>query len=136
MNQAGMSPPNREPRREQLRRRILDLVGEYCAEAFPAKPFLPGDSAVPVSGKVFDASEMRLLVDSALDFWLTTGPVCRPVRTLLRQLVRPARVRAGELGFVGQPAGRLGAHVAQTGRPPLDAGRRSDHGRRRISPPR
>ena len=73
MNQAGMSPPNREPRREQLRRRILDLVGEYCAEAFPAKPFLPGDSAVPVSGKVFDASEMRLLVDSALDFWLTTG---------------------------------------------------------------
>jgi CDP-6-deoxy-D-xylo-4-hexulose-3-dehydrase len=28
---------------------------------------------VPVSGKVFDGAEMRLLVDSCLDFWLTTG---------------------------------------------------------------
>ena len=28
---------------------------------------------MPVSGKVFDAAEMRSLVDSALDFWLTTG---------------------------------------------------------------
>jgi CDP-4-dehydro-6-deoxyglucose reductase, E1 len=62
-----------EPRREQLRRQILDLVGDYCGEAFPPRPFLPGESAVPASGKVFDASEMRLLVDSALDFWLTTG---------------------------------------------------------------
>ena len=68
-----MSQPSRDPRTGQLRRQILDLVGEYCSEAFQAKPFLPGDSAVPVSGRVFDAAEMRLLVDSALDFWLTTG---------------------------------------------------------------
>jgi CDP-6-deoxy-D-xylo-4-hexulose-3-dehydrase len=68
-----MSQPGQEPRRELLRRQILDLVGEYCREAFPPKPFLPGESAVPVAGKVFDAAEMRLLVDSALDFWLTTG---------------------------------------------------------------
>jgi CDP-4-dehydro-6-deoxyglucose reductase, E1 len=57
----------------ELRARILDLVGEYCAAAFPAREFVPGSSKVPVSGKVFDASEMRALVDSALDFWLTTG---------------------------------------------------------------
>jgi CDP-6-deoxy-D-xylo-4-hexulose-3-dehydrase len=56
-----------------LRARILDLVGEYCAEAFPPQDFVPGTSKVPVSGKVFDAAEMRALVDSALDFWLTTG---------------------------------------------------------------
>jgi CDP-4-dehydro-6-deoxyglucose reductase, E1 len=68
-----MSQPSRDPRTEQLRRQILDLVGEYCSEAFRAKPFLPGDSEVPVSGRVFDAAEVRLLVDSALDFWLTTG---------------------------------------------------------------
>jgi CDP-6-deoxy-D-xylo-4-hexulose-3-dehydrase len=59
--------------REELRRQILDLVGEYCQEAFAPQPFRPGETAVPVSGKVFDAAEMRLLVDSALDFWLTTG---------------------------------------------------------------
>ena len=60
-------------RREELRRQILALVSEYCGEAFPARPFVPGESAVPVSGKVFDRADMRLLVDAALDFWLTTG---------------------------------------------------------------
>ena len=60
-------------RKQELRRQILDLVGEYCAEAFPPRGFVPGESAVPISGKVFDAAEMRLLVDSSLDFWLTTG---------------------------------------------------------------
>src|SRR6516164_11079395 len=60
-------------RKQELRRQILDLVGEYCGEAFGARPFVPGESPVPVSGKVFDGAEMRLLVDSSLDFWLTTG---------------------------------------------------------------
>ncbi|MEO8368105.1 MAG: lipopolysaccharide biosynthesis protein RfbH [Candidatus Solibacter sp.] len=60
-------------RKEELRRQILDLVGEYCAEAFPARDFVAGESPVPISGKVFDDAEMRLLVASALDFWLTTG---------------------------------------------------------------
>jgi len=57
----------------QLRQRILDLVGDYTQEAFPARRFSPGEDPVPVSGRVFDAAEMRLLVDSALDFWLTAG---------------------------------------------------------------
>ena len=60
-------------RKDELRRQILDLVGEYCAEAFPARRFVPGESPVPISGKVFDGAEMRALVDSSLDFWLTTG---------------------------------------------------------------
>ena len=60
-------------RAEQLRKQIIGLVKEYHAEAFPAKPFLGGISTVPVSGKVFDNKELELLVDSSLDFWLTTG---------------------------------------------------------------
>jgi CDP-4-dehydro-6-deoxyglucose reductase, E1 len=56
-----------------LRERIFALVSEYHAEAFASQPFVPGESGVPVSGKVFDDAELRLLVDSALDFWLTTG---------------------------------------------------------------
>ena len=60
-------------RKQELRRQILDLVGEYWAESFPARDFVAGESPVPVSGKVFDGDEMRLLVDSSLDFWLTTG---------------------------------------------------------------
>src|SRR5579871_1247113 len=56
-----------------LRNQILDLVTEYHQEAFPVPSFRAGASPVPVSGKIFDASEMRSLVDSSLDFWLTTG---------------------------------------------------------------
>ncbi|MBV8864001.1 MAG: lipopolysaccharide biosynthesis protein RfbH, partial [Acidobacteriaceae bacterium] len=59
--------------KEELRDRILELVTEYHGEAFPTRPFVPGESAVPVSGRVFDAEDMRSLVDSSLDFWLTTG---------------------------------------------------------------
>ena len=60
-------------RKEELREQILDLVAEYCGEAFPPRRFEPGETSVPVSGKTFDSAEMRLLVDSCLDFWLTTG---------------------------------------------------------------
>ena len=57
----------------QLRGTILDLVGEYARRYHGPKPFTPGESAVPVSGKVYGAEDMQMLVDSALDFWLTTG---------------------------------------------------------------
>ena len=60
-------------RADQLREQILGLVREYHAEAFPERTFLGGISTVPVSGKVFDEKELELLVDSSLDFWLTTG---------------------------------------------------------------
>jgi CDP-6-deoxy-D-xylo-4-hexulose-3-dehydrase len=60
-------------RAEQLRTQILDLVEEFCAEQFPAREFTAGDTQIPVSGKVFDGADMRNLVDSSLDFWLTTG---------------------------------------------------------------
>jgi CDP-6-deoxy-D-xylo-4-hexulose-3-dehydrase len=56
-----------------LRDEILRLVEQYCAETYAARPFVEGETNVPVAGRVFDAAEMRLLVDSALDFWLTTG---------------------------------------------------------------
>jgi len=60
-------------RAQAIREQILELAGEYAVEAFAPAPFVPGQSPVPVSGKVFDGSEVALLVDSALDFWLTTG---------------------------------------------------------------
>lgn len=58
---------------EELRAKILGSVAEYHASAFPAKPFVPGSSPVPVSGRVFDAGDLVSLVDASLDFWLTTG---------------------------------------------------------------
>lgn len=58
---------------EALRQKILGLVEEYAVLAHAPREFEPGVSSVPVSGKVYGASEMRSLVDSSLDFWLTTG---------------------------------------------------------------
>jgi CDP-6-deoxy-D-xylo-4-hexulose-3-dehydrase len=52
---------------------IMALVGEYCDLVHAPRPFEPGKSAAPVNGRVFDASDVRSLVDSALEFWLTTG---------------------------------------------------------------
>lgn len=57
----------------QLRSLILDLTGEYADRFHAPRAFVPGESPVPVSGKVYGASDMKSLVDSALDFWLTTG---------------------------------------------------------------
>ncbi len=59
---------------DQYRKQIHDLVAEYYREAFRDRPFIPGESPVPVSGRVFGAAEIQSLVDSALDFWLTAGP--------------------------------------------------------------
>jgi CDP-4-dehydro-6-deoxyglucose reductase, E1 len=55
------------------REAILKLVEEYANQAFAPAAFTPGQSVVPPSGKVIGAAEIRMLVDSALDGWLTTG---------------------------------------------------------------
>src|SRR3954469_7762817 len=60
-------------RADSLRAHILDLVRQYHGAAFTAPDFEPGRSSVPCSGRVFDAEELVHLVDSSLDFWLTTG---------------------------------------------------------------
>ena len=56
-----------------LHERILSLVGEYVALRHQQPVFTPGVDYIPPSGKVFDASEVRHLIDSSLEFWLTAG---------------------------------------------------------------
>ena len=56
-----------------LKKRILDLVVEYHQIAHARPPFVPGESSIPVAGRVFDSQDVQSLVDSSLDFWLTTG---------------------------------------------------------------
>ncbi len=58
---------------DELRAGILEKISEYYAAAFPEREFIPGETPVPISGKVFDAVEIQFLVDAGLDFWLTTG---------------------------------------------------------------
>ena len=59
---------------EELRSNIAHLVDEYYLEAFAQRPFVPGETTVPVAGRVWDAEDLRYLINSSLDFWLTAGP--------------------------------------------------------------
>jgi CDP-6-deoxy-D-xylo-4-hexulose-3-dehydrase len=58
---------------EALRDLIVDLAGGYARLAHAPQPFVSGQSAVPVSGKVVGEADCRSLVDASLDMWLTTG---------------------------------------------------------------
>src|SRR4051794_36174680 len=58
---------------QTLRAEILELVRRYHEVAFTPRTFTPGESPVPCAGRVFDDEELVHLVDSSLDFWLTTG---------------------------------------------------------------
>ena len=60
-------------RAEEIRRQIHDLVAQYHTLKHATPAFEPGTSAVPVSGRVYGPSDMQMLADSMLDFWLTTG---------------------------------------------------------------
>jgi CDP-6-deoxy-D-xylo-4-hexulose-3-dehydrase len=55
------------------RESILSLTREFAEEALASKPFIPGETTVPVSGKVLTPEDFVSLVDSSLDGWLTAG---------------------------------------------------------------
>ena len=46
---------------------------QFCNAVHVSKPFEPGISVVPPSGKVIGAKEIQNMVEASLDGWLTTG---------------------------------------------------------------
>jgi CDP-6-deoxy-D-xylo-4-hexulose-3-dehydrase len=58
---------------QDIRLQIARLVDEYASLALTPQPFLAGVSAVPPSGKVIGAEELKNMVEASLDGWLTTG---------------------------------------------------------------
>lgn len=67
------APDAANPATTALRQQIAALVQQYADLTYAAKPFQPGVSPVPVSGKVLGAKELQLMVEASLDAWLTTG---------------------------------------------------------------
>ena len=57
----------------EIRNKIMELISQYAEDVHSKKPFIPGKSSIPVSGRVFGGKEIQMLVSSSLDFWLTTG---------------------------------------------------------------
>ena len=56
----------------EARQEILELVGEYCRRFHGKKAYEKGDR-IPYASRVYDKQEMINLVDSSLEFWLTSG---------------------------------------------------------------
>lgn len=58
---------------DQIRAQIAALVKQYAEKTYAPKPFVPGETPVPVSGKVIGEKELQYMVEASLDGWLTTG---------------------------------------------------------------
>ena len=58
---------------DAAREAILESVKAWASTAHASKAFEPGEDPVPVSGRVFGPEDVAALVESGLDFWLTTG---------------------------------------------------------------
>lgn len=57
----------------QARENILDMVKEYCDKYHNQKKQFEEGDRIPYASRVYDHDEMVNLVDSALEFWLTSG---------------------------------------------------------------
>ncbi|TDO95233.1 CDP-6-deoxy-D-xylo-4-hexulose-3-dehydrase [Halanaerobium saccharolyticum] len=58
---------------DKLRKEILEKVKELHREEQKEESFELGKDTIPFAARVFDEKEKVSLVDSSLDFWLTTG---------------------------------------------------------------
>src|SRR6056297_343456 len=58
---------------KELRSEISDLVRQLYEVKFSPQAFVAGETPVRYAGRVFDEKELQTLVDSSLDFWLTSG---------------------------------------------------------------
>ena len=67
------APPPEPDEAVAIRQEMSELASRYWQLVHQKADFTPGTKHVAVSGKVFGSEELQNLVDSALDFWLTTG---------------------------------------------------------------
>jgi CDP-6-deoxy-D-xylo-4-hexulose-3-dehydrase len=66
---------------------ILKSVFSYSEKFLKVQEFIPGESPVPVSGKVLTPHDLVALVDSSLDGWLTAGRFTEAFQRKLAQYV-------------------------------------------------
>jgi CDP-6-deoxy-D-xylo-4-hexulose-3-dehydrase len=92
-------------RPDELLREILDRVSELADLRLSLPPkFVPGETVIGYAGRVYDAREMRNLVESALEFWLTAG---RFTRQFESELARWYGLRFASLVNSGSSANLL-----------------------------
>lgn len=58
---------------KEAKKEILELVAEYSRNYHNTDPVFHEGDRIPYASRVYDENEMVNLVDSALEFWLTSG---------------------------------------------------------------
>ncbi len=91
------------PTEQALREQILDL-GDAFFEAKGSAAFVPGATYIPCSGKIIEADDLRLLLDSSLDLWLTAGRYADQFET---QIAKAFEVKHARLTVSGSAANLL-----------------------------
>jgi len=59
--------------KQEMHDKILEMVREYCDTYHNQNEDYKEGDRIPYASRVYDHEEMELLVDSALEFWLTSG---------------------------------------------------------------
>jgi CDP-6-deoxy-D-xylo-4-hexulose-3-dehydrase len=57
-----------------LQDEAIQLAKKAMLEKHPVAIFVPGQTSVPVTGKVFGQEEISAAIQASADFWLTSGP--------------------------------------------------------------
>lgn len=74
---------------EQAKKQILDQVDAYCKKYHvEAKEEYIEGNRIPYASRVYDSNEMVNLVDSALEFWLTSGRYTREFEQKLGEFLQ------------------------------------------------
>ena len=94
---------------------IFRLAREYHG-AQEVRRFIPGESYIPVSGKIVDADDLEALLDASLDLWLTAGRFAKDFEKSLAKAVQAPWSRltvsgsaANLLAFTAFTSPKLGA---------------------------
>ena len=118
-------------REAALREDALSAVRRYAEEALATREFVPGETTVPVAGRVIGAPELEALVDASLDGWLTEGRFAARFAPAFAQAAgrdHALLVGSGSQANLLAVAGR----VLAAARAPASARRRGGHARPRL----
>ncbi len=106
---------------EQARKEILASVAEYCDKYHTKKPYSEGDR-IPYASRVYGREEMVNLVDSSLEFWLTSGRYTEKFEESLKNYLGVSSccfVNSGSsanlLAFMALTSPRLGERAVRPG---------------------
>lgn len=68
---------------DAARSNLLAAARQYFHENHLTRPFVPGETYIPVTTKVLDAEDLASLIDASLDLWLTAGRYSRELEATL-----------------------------------------------------